>query len=114
MVAQERSWSQLSNKFPKFLHTCCICNSSPDVVSSRYEISDGGTERSCDNVAVLDRIVQHLLWCSTTWLNVRVVAVNIKASRVPEIDASAEIHESVEMNAAISVVLSADETLSWV
>lgn len=114
VVAHERSWSQLSSKSPKLLHAPCSCDSSPDIVRSRYLSSEIGVEPSRDNISVLNRVVEHLLWCSATWLNIRVVAANIKASRVPEIDASAEIHESVEMNAAISVVLSTHETLSWV
>ena len=68
---------------------------------------------TADNVSVLDRIVQHRLWCATAWLYIRVVAINIKASRVSDVDASAEIDESMEMSSSISVSFSCNETLSW-
>ena len=62
-----------------------MCDSRPDIVSCRNRIVDDGTEPSSDNVSVLDRIVQHLLWCATAWLYIRVVAINIKASRVSSV-----------------------------
>ena len=112
-VAAQRSRCQLSNKIPKLVHSRCMCDSRPDIVSCRNRIVDDGTEPSSDNVSVLDRIVQHLLWCATAWLYIRVVAINIKASRVSDVDASAEIDESMEMSSSISVSFSCNETLSW-
>jgi len=112
-VAAQRSWCQLSNKIPKLVHSRCMCDSRPDIVSCRSLIVEDGTESARDNVSVLDRIVKHLLWCATAWLYVRMVAVNIEASRVLDVDSSSEIDESMEMNSSISVSLSCNETLSW-
>ena len=112
-VAAQRSRCQLSNKIPKLVHSRCMCDSRPDIASCRNRIVDDGTEATCDNVSVLDRIVQHLLWCATAWLYIRVEAINIKASWVPDVHASTEVDESMEMNSAISVSFSCNETLSW-
>jgi len=76
-------------------------------------IVEDGTESSCDNVSVLDRIVEHLLWCATAWLYIRVEALNIESSRVSDVDFSPEIHESVEVSTSISMSFSSNETLSW-
>ena len=52
-VAAQRSRCQLSNKVPKLVHSRCMCDSRPDIVSCRNRIVDDGTEPSSDNVSVL-------------------------------------------------------------
>jgi len=111
-VAAKRSRCQLSNKIPKLVHSRCICDSRPDIVRFRNSIIEDEWEASCDNVSVLDCIVKHLLRCATAWEYIRMVAVNIKSSRVSDFDASVEIDESMEMNSSISVSFSCNETLS--
>lgn len=85
----------------------------PDRISLRIWKVEYGVEPSRNNVSVLDRIVEHLLRCSTAWCNVRVEAFNIKSSIVSDVNSFPEINESVEVNASISVILSSNDTLRW-
>ena len=112
MVAQKRSWCQLSSKFPKAFNSLCIRKLMPDIVSSTNWVSQNGAESSSHNVALFDRIVEHRLRCSAARFNVRVAAANIEESWVSSVEFSAEIHESVEVNTSISVIFSSNETLS--
>jgi len=75
--------------------------------------SDDGVESSSNHVAILDRIVEHFLRCSTARRNVRVAAVNIEESLISYVKSASKVNESVEMNTSISVILSSNETLSW-
>ena len=87
-----------------------VCQTVPSPETSSPEV---GIKSSGDHVAILDRIIEHLLRCSTARLYVRVAAVNIEESLISYVNSPSKVNESVEMNASISVILSSNETLSW-
>lgn len=89
-----------------------MCRRSPERIRIEICISARSSKPACDNISILASVVESLAWSAANRLDVWVLASHIEYISLSRRKESSEISEYVEMNSPISVIFSANDTLS--